>query len=110
MKDLCCENAVKVLPAHGVSLNTTLKSNEKLLLKFSLNFPLGTKSQIIPTAVRTNVQMELRNAWPRSHGISLSERAASRSSLHHVLSVSEKMINFVAPERKLWNRCQELRN
>lgn len=35
----------------------------------------------------TNIQMELCDAWTRSHGISLSEHVPSRSSLDHVFSV-----------------------
>lgn len=90
--------AVKMLSTQEVSLIETefpiSKPNENFLLKFSLNFPLGTKSQIISAAVRTHVPMELCTPWLGAHGISLGEHGASRSSLHHVLSVSEKMINF----------------
>lgn len=50
----------------------------------------GAKPQIISTAVCTNIQMELCDAWTWSHGISLSEHVPSHSSLDHVFSVRLK--------------------
>lgn len=67
----------------------SINARRKFIVKLFIKIPLGTKPQIISASMRTNLQMELCDAWLRAPGISLSEHASSRTSLNHVFSVRQ---------------------
>lgn len=70
----------------------------KILMNFSLRFPRiikGAKSQIISTALRPDISMELLDAWIGARGISLSEHVSPHPRLDHVLSVRQTSFLYI---------------